>query len=35
MRIGSEVTTIAGTRNADTVQQIAHTLFPDQVKDAQ
>ncbi|ARF78034.1 hypothetical protein GCM10010502_69850 [Kitasatospora aureofaciens] len=35
VRIGSEVTTIAGTRNADTVQQIAHTLFPDQVKDAQ
>ncbi|MGW2373892.1 ABC transporter substrate-binding protein [Kitasatospora sp. NPDC001683] len=35
VRIGSEVTTIAGTRNADTVQQIAHTLFPDLVKDAQ
>ncbi|MER7582044.1 ABC transporter substrate-binding protein [Kitasatospora sp. NPDC097691] len=35
VRVGSEVTTIAGTRNADTVQQIAHTLFPDQVKDAQ
>ncbi|MFJ3794529.1 ABC transporter substrate-binding protein [Kitasatospora sp. NPDC090091] len=35
VRIGSEVTTIPGTRNADTVQRIAHALFPDQVKDAQ
>ncbi|MEU9078818.1 ABC transporter substrate-binding protein [Kitasatospora sp. NPDC048538] len=34
VRIGSEVTTIAGTRNADTVEQIAHALFPDLVKDA-
>ncbi|AUG77921.1 ABC transporter substrate-binding protein [Kitasatospora sp. MMS16-BH015] len=33
LRIGSEVTTIAGLRNADTVQQIAHTLHPDLVKD--
>ncbi|MGK4584095.1 ABC transporter substrate-binding protein [Kitasatospora sp. HPMI-4] len=32
VRIGSEVTTIAGVRNADTVQQIAHTVHPDLVK---
>ncbi|MDH6125679.1 ABC transporter substrate-binding protein [Kitasatospora sp. GP82] len=32
VRIGSEVTTIAGVRNADTVQQIARTLHPDLVK---
>ncbi|GAA3026626.1 ABC transporter substrate-binding protein [Kitasatospora albolonga] len=32
LRIGSEVTTIAGVRNADTVQQIARTLHPDLVK---
>ncbi|WP_354637462.1 ABC transporter substrate-binding protein [Kitasatospora camelliae] len=35
LRIGSEVTTIAGTRNADTVQQIARTVHPDLVKDGQ
>ena len=28
LRITSEVTTIAGVRDADTVQQIAHTLYP-------
>ncbi|MEU9129389.1 ABC transporter substrate-binding protein [Kitasatospora sp. NPDC048540] len=32
LRIGSEATTIAGTRNADTVQQIAATVHPDLVK---
>ncbi|WP_045304854.1 ABC transporter substrate-binding protein [Saccharothrix sp. ST-888] len=32
VRIGSEVTTIAGVRNADTVQQIARTVHPDLVK---
>ncbi|MFF7636439.1 ABC transporter substrate-binding protein [Kitasatospora sp. NPDC008050] len=32
VRIGSEVTTIAGVRNADTVQQIAHLVHPDLVK---
>ncbi|GAB2719915.1 ABC transporter substrate-binding protein [Kitasatospora kifunensis] len=32
VRIGSEVTTIAGVRNADTVQQIAHLIHPDLVK---
>ncbi|MDH6574449.1 ABC transporter substrate-binding protein [Kitasatospora sp. MAP5-34] len=32
VRIGSEVTTIAGIRNADTVQQIAATIHPDLVK---
>lgn len=31
VRIGSEVTTIAGVRNADTVQQIAHIIHPDLV----
>ncbi|MGF1425413.1 ABC transporter substrate-binding protein [Kitasatospora sp. LaBMicrA B282] len=35
VRIGSEVTTIAGVRNADTVQQIAHVIHPDLVKDGQ
>ncbi|MGE7435082.1 ABC transporter substrate-binding protein [Kitasatospora sp. NPDC001175] len=35
LRVGSEVTTIAGVRNADTVQQIAHTIHPDLVKDGQ
>ncbi|GAA2814599.1 ABC transporter substrate-binding protein [Kitasatospora paracochleata] len=33
LRIGSETTTIAGVRNADTVQQIARALHPDLVKD--
>ncbi|MCC9306134.1 ABC transporter substrate-binding protein [Kitasatospora sp. RB6PN24] len=32
VRIGSEVTTIAGVRDADTVQQIAHIIHPDLVK---
>ncbi|MFJ1708817.1 ABC transporter substrate-binding protein [Kitasatospora sp. NPDC088346] len=32
LRIGSEVTTIAGTRNADTVQRIAATVHPDLVR---
>ncbi|MFI5528194.1 ABC transporter substrate-binding protein [Kitasatospora sp. NPDC051853] len=32
LRIGSEVTTIAGVRNADTVERIARTLHPDLVK---
>ncbi|MGW6913825.1 ABC transporter substrate-binding protein [Kitasatospora sp. NPDC054939] len=32
LRIGSEVTTIAGVRNADTVRQIAATLHPSLVK---
>ncbi|WP_331766263.1 ABC transporter substrate-binding protein [Embleya sp. NBC_00896] len=35
VRIGSERTTIAGVRNADTVQQIASTIHPDLVKPAQ
>nr|WP_043909234.1 ABC transporter substrate-binding protein [Kitasatospora griseola] len=35
LRIGSEVTTVAGVRNADTVQQIARALHPDPVKDGQ
>ncbi|MFB6437069.1 ABC transporter substrate-binding protein [Streptomyces sp. NPDC056411] len=29
LRIGSERTTIAGVRNADTVEEIAHTVHPD------
>ncbi|MFC9327109.1 ABC transporter substrate-binding protein [Kitasatospora sp. NPDC057015] len=33
LRIGSEATTIAGVRNADTVRQIAATVHPDLVKD--
>ncbi|WP_229840289.1 ABC transporter substrate-binding protein [Streptomyces roseolilacinus] len=32
LRIGSEVTTIAGVRNADTVEKIAATLYPSKVK---
>ncbi|MBP0448350.1 ABC transporter substrate-binding protein [Kitasatospora sp. RG8] len=32
LRIGSEVTTIGGVRNADTVRQIAATVHPDLVK---
>ncbi|MFB7631469.1 ABC transporter substrate-binding protein [Streptomyces sp. NPDC056149] len=32
LRIGSEPTTIAGTRNADTVEEIAHTLYPARFK---
>ncbi|MEW1655131.1 ABC transporter substrate-binding protein [Streptomyces sp. NPDC093707] len=32
LRIGSEPTTIAGTRNADTVEQIAHALYPARFK---
>ncbi|WP_149184830.1 ABC transporter substrate-binding protein [Streptomyces sp. TRM49041] len=32
LRIGAEVTTIAGVRNADTVQRIAATLYPGKVK---
>ncbi|WP_371495330.1 ABC transporter substrate-binding protein [Kitasatospora sp. NBC_00374] len=32
LRIGSEVTTIAGTRNAETVQRIAATVHPDLVR---
>ncbi|PJN25694.1 ABC transporter substrate-binding protein [Kitasatospora sp. CB02891] len=35
LRIGSEVTTVAGVRNADTVQRIARALHPDLVKDGQ
>lgn len=35
LRIGSEVTTIAGVRNADTVRQIAATVHPDLVKNGQ
>ncbi|WP_329500257.1 ABC transporter substrate-binding protein [Kitasatospora herbaricolor] len=35
LRIGSEVTTIAGVRNADTVQRIAATVHPDLVKGGQ
>ncbi|CAL9638985.1 ABC transporter substrate-binding protein [Streptomyces sp. enrichment culture] len=31
LRIGSEATTIAGVRNADTVETIARTLHPDKV----
>ena len=31
LRIPSEVTTIAGVRNADTVREIAATLYPDRV----
>ncbi|MFJ8043603.1 ABC transporter substrate-binding protein [Kitasatospora sp. NPDC096147] len=34
VRVGSELTTIAGTRNADTVRQIAAAVHPDLVKDA-
>ncbi|KUH38989.1 MULTISPECIES: ABC transporter substrate-binding protein [Streptomyces] len=32
LRIGSEVTTIAGVRNADTVHRIAATLYPGKVR---
>ncbi|MFJ9798331.1 ABC transporter substrate-binding protein [Streptomyces sp. NPDC101145] len=32
LRIGSEATTIAGVRNADTVEQIAAALYPSKVK---
>ncbi|WP_171167383.1 ABC transporter substrate-binding protein [Streptomyces sp. I05A-00742] len=32
LRIGSERTTIAGVRSADTVREIAHVLHPDRVK---
>lgn len=32
LRIGSEATTIAGVRNADTVEKIASTLYPSKVK---
>ncbi|MFF7589242.1 ABC transporter substrate-binding protein [Kitasatospora purpeofusca] len=35
LRIGSEVTTIAGIRNADTVRQIAATVHPTLVKNGQ
>ncbi|MFI9327019.1 ABC transporter substrate-binding protein [Kitasatospora sp. NPDC052868] len=35
LRIGSEVTTIAGVRNADTVRTIAATIHPTLVKNAQ
>ncbi|MQS15001.1 ABC transporter substrate-binding protein [Streptomyces kaniharaensis] len=35
VRIGSEVTTIAGVRNADAVRQIAATVHPDLVKGGQ
>ncbi|MFE7190863.1 ABC transporter substrate-binding protein [Kitasatospora sp. NPDC057541] len=35
LRIGSEVTTIAGTRTADTVRQIAAALHPTLVKNGQ
>ncbi|WP_405016190.1 ABC transporter substrate-binding protein [Kitasatospora sp. NBC_00070] len=35
LRVGSEVTTIAGIRNADTVRQIAAAIHPDLVKGAQ
>ncbi|MFJ9950431.1 ABC transporter substrate-binding protein [Kitasatospora sp. NPDC091207] len=35
LRIGSEVTTIAGVRNADTVRQIAATVHPALVKNGQ
>ncbi|MFE7565122.1 ABC transporter substrate-binding protein [Kitasatospora sp. NPDC057500] len=35
LRIGSEVTTIAGTRTADTVRQIAATVHPTLVKNGQ
>ncbi|MGW3043411.1 ABC transporter substrate-binding protein [Kitasatospora sp. NPDC001159] len=35
VRLGSEVTTIAGVRNADAVQQIAATVHPDLVKNGQ
>ncbi|MER7986642.1 ABC transporter substrate-binding protein [Streptomyces noursei] len=34
LRIGSEPTTLPGTRTADTVEQIAHTLYPTRVKAA-
>ncbi|KUL38706.1 ABC transporter substrate-binding protein [Streptomyces sp. NRRL F-4489] len=34
LRIGSEPTTIAGTRTADTVEEIAHTLYPARFKAA-
>ncbi|GHF50912.1 ABC transporter substrate-binding protein [Streptomyces morookaense] len=32
LRIASERTTIGGVRSADTVQEIAHTLYPEKVK---
>ncbi|WP_431041158.1 ABC transporter substrate-binding protein [Streptomyces sp. P1-3] len=32
LRVGSEATTIGGVRSADTVREIAHTLYPDRVK---
>ncbi|MEV6973121.1 ABC transporter substrate-binding protein [Kitasatospora sp. NPDC093806] len=35
LRLGSEVTTIAGIRNADTVRQIAATVHPTLVKNGQ
>ncbi|MBO1417938.1 ABC transporter substrate-binding protein [Streptomyces sp. FH025] len=35
VRLGSEVTTIAGVRNADAVRQIAATIHPDLVKNGQ
>ncbi|MFD7901398.1 ABC transporter substrate-binding protein [Kitasatospora sp. NPDC059722] len=35
VRLGSEVTTIAGVRNADAVRQIAATVHPDLVKNGQ
>ncbi|MBV6697288.1 ABC transporter substrate-binding protein [Kitasatospora aureofaciens] len=35
VRLGSEVTTIAGVRNADAVRQIAATVHPDLVKSGQ
>ncbi|MET8624004.1 ABC transporter substrate-binding protein [Kitasatospora sp. NPDC004669] len=35
VRLGSEVTTIAGVRNADAVRQIAVTVHPDLVKNGQ
>ncbi len=33
VRIGSEVTTVAGVRNADTVERIARTVHPELVKE--
>lgn len=35
LRIGSERTTLPGTRTADTVEEIAHTLYPTRFKAAQ
>ncbi|MFD5461394.1 ABC transporter substrate-binding protein [Kitasatospora sp. NPDC127059] len=35
VRLGSEMTTIAGVRNADAVRQIAATIHPDLVKNGQ